>query len=115
MLGRGLNASGIIAQGCAYVFDADTRAFDGGESFPEFWLEVGKFLDLFLRRAQRRSSGSIAFVEKIEGVHGGVVDFFSVGENAFLGFELLVFAGLQFCILDFSLLEGPQVDQAKAV
>jgi hypothetical protein len=53
VLGRGLNAAGIVAQGCAHVFYADARGFDGRESFLKFGLEAGKFFDLFLRRAQR--------------------------------------------------------------
>src|SRR5205807_738045 len=73
------------------------------------------FFDVFLGGAQRRGGGSVAFVEQVEGVHGGAVDFFGVGQDTLFGFEALIFAGVQLGVFDFAGLEGPQVEQAEAV
>ena len=70
---------------------------------------------MFLRRTQRRRGRSVAFVKQIEGVHGRAIDFLRVGQNAFLSFQALVFAGLQLGVFNLALLEGPQIEQTQAI
>jgi len=86
------------------------RAVSRAEGFLKFGFVAGEFRNLFLRGAQRRGGGCIAFVEEIEGLQGGDVDFFRVGEDALFGFEALVFAGLQFRLFNFILLKHPEID-----
>ncbi len=115
MFGRGLNAARIVAHGGADVFHADQGRFERGQRFLKLRLVAGQFLDLLARRTQRRSRRGIAFVEQIERIHGRVVDLLGVGQNALFVFEALVFAGLQFRVLDLAFLERPQIEQAEAV
>ena len=83
--------------------------------FLKFGFEAGEFGDLFLRGAQRRGGRSIPFIEQIEGLHGSVVDFFRVRQNALFGFEAFVFARLQLRFFDLAVLKYPQIDQAEAI
>src|SRR5207245_1211937 len=73
MFGRGVDAAGVVAQGGADIFHADAGGFEGGKGFVKFGLVARQFFDVFLGGAQRRGGGSVAFVEQVEGVHGGAV------------------------------------------
>ena len=115
MFGRGVDSAGIIADGSADVFDADASGFQSSERFLEPWFVAGEFLDLLLRGTEGRGGGSIPFVEQVEGLHGGVIDFFCVSENALLGFQYFVLPRLRFGVFDLAGLEGPEVDEAEAI
>jgi len=87
------------------------RAVSRAARLPEIWVRSGRVPQfVFCAGAQRRGGGCIAFVEEIEGLQGGDVDFSRVGEDALFGFEALVFAGLQFRLFNFILLKHPEID-----
>ena len=70
-----------------------------------------------MRRAARRatSADGAAFVELVEGAHGGGVELFGVGQDALFGFEGLVFAGVEVGGFDLLALIAPEIDHAQAV
>ena len=63
--------------------------------FGEAAVVAGQFFDVAQRGAESDFSGGAAFVELVEGAHGGGVELFRVGEDALFGFEGFVFAGLE--------------------
>ena len=79
MLGRSFNASGIVAQAGADVFHADACGVESRQRLLKLGFVAGKLFDLLLRGAQRGRSRAVAFVEQIEGVHGGVVNLLGIG------------------------------------
>jgi len=110
-----VDASGIVADGCAYVFDADAGGFEGGHGLLKFGFVAGQFFDVLLGGAQTGGCGGVAFIEEIEGVDGGGINFFGIGEDALLGFEALVFAWGEMSAGDLAGLESPEVEEAHAV
>ena len=47
-------------------------------------------------------------------MHGCAVNFFCIGQHALLGIQALIFAGLNFRVLDFAFLKHPEIDQAQS-
>ena len=115
VLGRCLNAAGVIAERRAHIFDADAGGLDRRQRLLEFGFVARQFFDVLLRRAQRRRGRSAAFVKQVEGIHGRAVNLLGIRQNALLGFEPFIFAGLQLGIFNLSLLESPQVEQPQPV
>ena len=94
-LGRGVDALGVVAEGGGDVGDGGAG---GGEllgGFSEARVVAGQLLDVADGGAESGLGAGSAFVELVEGAHGGGVEFFGVGQDALFGFEGFVFAGLE--------------------
>jgi len=76
---------------------------------------AGQLFEIAQGSAERDFSGGSAFVELLKAAGGCAVEFFSVGEDAFFGFQGFVFAGDELGLGDFLVLIAPEVDHAEAV
>ena len=90
----------------------------GGEllgGLGELGVVAGEFFEMLLCGLEGGFSGGVVFVEDVGDGGGGGLKFFSVEEDALLGFEGFVFAGFRGGGVDFASLEGPEVGEAEAV
>ncbi len=94
-LGRGVDALGVVAQAGADVADGGAGGGKLLGGLGEAGVVAGQLLDVAQGGAQGDFGGCAAFVELVEGAHGGGVELFGVGQDALFGFQSLVLAGLR--------------------
>ncbi len=114
-LGRGVDSLGVVAQAGAEVADGGAGRGKLLRGLSEARVVVGQLLDVAQGGAQGALGRCAAFIKLIEGSHGGGVELFGVGQDAFFGLQSLVLAGDEMRGLDLLLLIAPQIDHAQAV
>ena len=114
-LGRGVDAFGVVAQRGGDIGDGGAGRGELLGRFGKAGVVAGQLFDVADGGAESGFGRGAAFVELIEGAHGGGVELFSVGEDALFGFEGFVFAGFEMRGFDLLALIGPEIDHAQAV
>ena len=114
-LGGGVDAFGVVAEAGGDVADGGAGGGELLDGLSEAGVVAGQFFDVAQGGAEGDFGRGSAFVELVEGSHGGGVELFGVGEDALFGFEGFVFAGLEMGGLDFLALIAPEIDHAEAV
>ena len=114
-LGGGVDSFGVVAKRGGDIGDGGAGRGELLDRFGKSGVVAGQLLDVADGRAKSGLGAGAAFVELVEGAHGGGVEFLSVGQDALLGFEGFVFAGLEMGGFDLLALIGPEIDHAQAV